>query len=147
MDRPESGCPFAVCFSVCDYSPPANGGFAGGRPTYESCAPMRPGSQEESATITGVLRLAEPHRSRVPDPDAHLRSPADTIPVAAQLFASNTQASYGCIQIRFSTVACSAFVDSIRQFLLATRVGRSIWQVLRLRFVSTSTCFVSDLRR
>ncbi len=70
-----------------------------------------------------------------------------TTPAGTQPISSNTQASYGCIQIRFSTVAWSAFVDNIRQFLLATRVGRSIWQGLRLMFVSTSTCFVSDLRR
>lgn len=60
--------------AACLRSPPANGGYAGGRPAYKSCAPMRASSQEESAKITGVLRLAEPHRSRAPDPGNQLRS-------------------------------------------------------------------------
>ncbi len=43
-------------------SPPANGGYAGIRPTFKSCAPTRTCLQEESPQITAVLRCGEPRR-------------------------------------------------------------------------------------
>ena len=46
-------------------SPPANGGHAGVRPTFKSCAPMRICPQEKSPQITAVLRCGKPHRRSV----------------------------------------------------------------------------------
>lgn len=42
--------------------PPANGGYAGVRPTFKSCAPTKPCPQEKSPQITAVLRRGKPHR-------------------------------------------------------------------------------------
>lgn len=42
--------------------PPANGGYAGVRPTFKSCTPTKPCPQEKSLQITAVLRRGKPHR-------------------------------------------------------------------------------------
>ena len=129
--------------AVFDHSPPANGSYTGGRPTFEVCAPMSQGSQEKSPQITAVLRWGEPHRRSAPIQPiifGQRHTPKS--------ISSNTQASYGCSRSRFETAGTSTvFVSSNCHFLLDTRVGKSIWQGFRLRFVRTSTCFVSDFRR
>lgn len=42
--------------------PPANGGYAGVRPTFKSCAPTRKCPQEKSPHITADPRCGKPHR-------------------------------------------------------------------------------------
>jgi hypothetical protein len=46
--------------------PPANGGYAGVRPTFKSCAPTKPCPQEKSPQVTAVLRCGKPRRRNAP---------------------------------------------------------------------------------
>ena len=54
--------------------PPANGGYAGVRPTFKSCAPTKPCPQEKSPQVTAVLRCGKPRRRNAPILHFQLRS-------------------------------------------------------------------------